>query len=154
MMALAASCVTALGINCRGSVICDSFTNTNNPDLSAAESLRREITAHVSDSRWYQNGQKIVCIDQGGGGQKFGGAFRHSLCAFLKRTGGYPGNEIKVLAQRIVEHGCKTCGSVPVFFDQGDNDLNSHGELTFDYVARNTNGDGMCRSISGTCYYE
>jgi hypothetical protein len=148
MMALAASCVTALGINCRGSVICDSFTNTNNPDLSAAESLRREINAYVSDSRWYQNGQKIVCID---GGPE---VLRHSICAFLQGTGGYPGNEIKVLAQRIVEHGCNTCGSVPLFFDQGDNDVNSHGELTFDYVDRSSDGDGMCRSILGTCYYE
>ena len=61
-MALASSCVTALGINCQGSSKCDRFNNPI-PSLSAAESLRREIAAHVSDSRWYQNGQQIVCID-------------------------------------------------------------------------------------------
>jgi hypothetical protein len=45
-------------------------------------------------------------------------------------------NEIKTLAKRIVDHGCESCGSVPVFFDKGDNDVKSQGELTFNYVDR------------------
>ena len=150
LMALASSCVTALGINCQGSSKCDRFINAK-PTLSAADSLRREIAAHVSDSRWYQNGQQIVCID--GRGPRIISQ-DGSICAFLQGTGGISGKEIKTLARRIVEHGCKTCGSVPVYFDKGDNDVKTHGELTFNYVDRNTAGDGKCSSIFGNCHYE
>src|SRR5258707_10026106 len=142
LMAFASS-VTALGINCQGSSNCDPFF------LPPAAALLEEIVAHVSDGRWYQNGQKIVCVN--GRGSK---TTRRSNCAFLQRTGGLPGYEIKKLARRIVDHGCKTCGSVPVFIDQGDNDVNSHGELTFNFVGRNAEGDGLCKAIPATCYYE
>jgi hypothetical protein len=125
LTALASSCVAALGINCQGSANCGIFISRH-PGLTGAESLRQGITAQVDDNRWYQNGEQLACVT---------GALCDSICAFLQNTGGLPGNEIKTLAQRIVEHGCTVCGSVPVFFDQGDNNVDSHGELTFNYVS-------------------
>jgi hypothetical protein len=145
---IASSCVAALGINCRGDGRC-SFVRTYQ-DQSIADSLRQEIAGIVSDSRWYQNHQKIVCLDVTVTTLDTTG----SICAFLQGTGGIPGNEIKTLAQRIVGHGCKICGSVPVYFDRGDNDVKSHGELTFNFVERNVEGDGSCKFTSGKCYYE
>ncbi|KAI1243976.1 hypothetical protein MGN70_013844 [Eutypa lata] len=69
-------------------------------------------------------------------------------------TGGLPGSEIKTLAKHIVEHDCDACGSVPVYFDQGDNDVSTHGQLAFNYVDRTTVNDGDCGSIKGKCEYE
>jgi hypothetical protein len=119
-----------------------------------ADSLREEIATHVSNSHWYQNGQHIVCVN----GAQFDDEepTLGSICAFLQGTaaGGVPGNEIKTLAERIVEHGCATCGRVPVFFDKGDNDVRSHGELTFNYVSRFTHKDRKCGTIRGTCQYQ
>jgi hypothetical protein len=128
LTALASSCVAALGINCQGSALCGNFISTATLDTTVAENLREQI-ARVNDNRWYQNGERIVCV--------YGGAslLCDSICTFLQNTGGLPGNEIKTLAQRIVEHGCTVCGSVPVFFDQGDNNVDSHGELTFNFVS-------------------
>ena len=133
LTSLASSCVTALGINCQGSSNCVYF-RPNNPGPNVAESLRQRIVAQVSDNTWYPNGQHLACVD----GQVRADPFTSygSVCAFLQGTGGLPGNEIKTLAQRIVEHGCKTCGSVPVYFDKGDNDVKSHGQLTFNFVSR------------------
>jgi len=133
LIALTSSYVTALGINCRGSSNCGFFVIPDNPGQNVANALRQKIVAQVSDSHQYQNGDHIACVQ----GEVRIGQFTAygSICAFLQGTGGIPGNEIKTLAQRIVEHGCKGCGSVPVYFDKGDNDVNSHGELTFNYVS-------------------
>ena len=130
------------------------FHNPDNPSQSVADSLRQEIATHVSDSRVYQNGQHVVCVDGQINVDSDSFILHGSICAFLQSTGGIPGNEIKTLAQRIVEHGCKSCGNVPVYFDKGDNDVNSHGELTFNFVSRVTSGDGQCGSIKGKCQYD
>ena len=152
-IALAASSyVTAKGINCQGSSDCFFFSNPDNPNQSIADSLHQEIAAHVDDNRWYQNGEHIVCVD--GEVRVFPFTDFGSICAFLQNTWGLPGSVIKTLSQRIVEHGCSKCGSVPAFFDQGDNDIKSHGELTFNFVNRVEGGDGQCGSIPGKCQYD
>lgn len=52
---------------------------------------------------------------------------------------------IKALADSLLEHGCTTCGSVPVHFvDQGSNDP-GQGILTFNYVG-NPDCVGNCIS--------
>ena len=120
LTALASSCVTALGINCRGSFYCKTFASEYE---NVADQLSKNIQ-NIPDDRWYENGEHIECIK---------GYKGFSICAFLQGTNGLSGKEIKTLAKRIVEHGCKGCGSVPVYFDQQENDVNLHGQLTFNF---------------------
>ncbi|CAF9925724.1 hypothetical protein IMSHALPRED_006768 [Imshaugia aleurites] len=56
---------------------------------------------------------------------------------------------VRGLTDALLEHGCSTCGSVPIHFvDEGSNDP-SDGILTFNYVA-NPYCIGSCMSASGT----
>lgn len=115
---------SALGINCRGSIECLRQPNDAAPQLT-------NLLNGIDPARWYNNGDQIVCIS--------------SVCACLQYTEkGASGATIQSLAHYIPEHGCKTCGSVPVFFPSGDNSV-WDGELTFNY-ARNP-----CATIDGFC---
>ncbi|KAM4056042.1 kp4 domain-containing protein [Hirsutella rhossiliensis] len=116
---------SAEGINCHGSSNCGN--------VGFKLSGLRNTAQGLDDNRWYQNGQKIACWQARDGS---------GFCAFLQNTGGIPGREIKRLLQELVNHGCAKCGSVPVFFPQ-DNDINSHGILTVNYV-RSTGCNGIC----------
>lgn len=118
---------SALGINCRGSAECG---NTGGRATDILNYVQK-----IDNNRWYQNGEHIACWkSQLGTG----------LCAFLQGTGGIPGSLIKELVQDVVNHNCHVCGSVPVFFNSGDNDINTHGELTINYVAKVGNCNGLC----------
>ncbi|KAJ3524757.1 hypothetical protein NM208_g11930 [Fusarium decemcellulare] len=122
---LVASGASAAGINCNGSALCSREPGNLQHILSYSGGL--------DDNRWYQNGQHIICqtsTDNAG------------LCAFLKNTGGLPGREIKRLLIELENHGCKKCGSVPAFYPS-DNNSNSHGELTVNFV-QGTNCQGIC----------
>ncbi|KAM0794289.1 hypothetical protein BDR22DRAFT_895303 [Usnea florida] len=56
---------------------------------------------------------------------------------------------VRGLTDALLEHGCSTCGSVPInFVTEGSNDP-SDGILTFNYV-KNPFCDGSCMSASGT----
>ena len=107
------------GINCEGSTGCATSGDT----ISALLSDAKDIT----DSRFYTNGDQILCQaqhDSGGG-----------ICAFLQNTGGAPGSSIQPLLQALVDHGCERCGSVPLYYPEGDNNDGDHGILTVDYVS-------------------
>ena len=73
-----------------------------NPDQ--CDSLHKQIADHVSDSRWCQNNQHTVCVDRADY-YNDENTSPGSIRIFLQGTGGFPGNEIKTLAERIVEHG-------------------------------------------------
>ncbi|KAI8661343.1 Kp4 domain-containing protein [Fusarium keratoplasticum] len=111
--ALLAARQAAAGINCKGSSSCGTSTNSLGDLVNLAN--------YVDHSRWYQNGEHIVCAD--------------NLCAFLQNTGGMPGTKIRSLLVELSNHGCKKCGSVPVFFPD-DNDEKSHGILTVNIVSK------------------
>jgi len=120
LTALASSCVTALGINCRGSSSCVVPATRE-----IANKLSEQIFNEINHRAWYRDREHISCVK----------VFLNSgVCAFLQGTNGLSGNDIKVLAFRIVEHGCKGCGSVPVYYDKGENDVALHGMLTFNWV--------------------
>ena len=56
--------------------------------------------------------------------------------------------QVRPLTDAVLEHGCSTCGSVPVHYvDQGSNDP-SAGILTFNYV-ENPYCDKQCISDTG-----
>ncbi|KFY76903.1 hypothetical protein V499_03594 [Pseudogymnoascus sp. VKM F-103] len=116
-----------LGINCRGSTLC-----------SGAGSLKdiADNVAKISQDRWYNAGELIACVQDLAGSGK---------CAFLQgNTGGLPGSDILPLIHYLQQHGCGGCGSVPIYFGQGDNNPDTHGILTVNYK-RNTQGcNGAC----------
>lgn len=118
------------GINCEGSSSC--FLKGK----SAASTLRNYINS-IDDNRWFNNNEQIACT-----GYFPNDKFDDGICAFLANTGGSNGAKIKQLAGYIIEHNCKTCGSVPYFYP-GDNDVD-HGRLTFNYVAHSCHKNGVC----------
>lgn len=123
---ITASIAAGQGINCNGSSQC-GITGGRSADILAA-------VQNIDTGRTYQNGEKIACTDKLGVG----------ICAFLQGTGGITGDLIKTLVQDLVNHGCKVCGSVPVFFNSGDNNINDHGELTINWVASTDECSGLC----------
>lgn len=125
--ALAAS-TSALGINCKGSALCSATT-----DGGVAQQLKEYID-RIDTSRYYNNGQQIACDKV----QAIEGSV--TICAFLQNSNGAPGSSIKELAHYIPDHGCKVCGSVPLFYPQ-DNNVDN-GELTFNVVGNGCGNDG------------
>ena len=125
-LALTFAGANALGINCRGSSECLS------QDIDAAK-LLTNLLNNIDPGRLYNDGEQIVC--------------RYNMCAFLQYTfSGASGAKIQSLAHLIPEHGCHTCGSVPIFFNDGDNNV-WDGELTFNYARHpcpQSVGTGLC----------
>ncbi|KAJ5394693.1 hypothetical protein N7509_000246 [Penicillium cosmopolitanum] len=119
--------VSALGINCQGSSQCGNVDGRSTDILASVQK--------IDPNRTYFNGQRIACWKAGAG---------DGLCAFLQGTGGIQGSLIPELVQDLVNHGCTRCGSVPVFFNSGDNNINDHGELTINYVLSTGGCNGLC----------
>ncbi|KAI1848967.1 hypothetical protein JX266_005395 [Neoarthrinium moseri] len=125
-----------LGINCRGSSMCSTG------DVLTAQNLRNSING-LPDDKYFKSGEHIACDPAGLANPipwapRIGG----SICAFVQNKDGLNGKELKRLAQFIVDHGCKMCGSVPTDFPD-KNDV-KNGELTFNYVAKPKCREGLC----------
>jgi len=117
---------SALGINCRGSGEC--LTEPIDDAMQLTNLLN-----NIDPARWYNDGEQIVCLA--------------NVCAYLQNTNsGASGATVQNLAHFIPEHGCHTCGSVPLNFAFGDNDV-ADGELTFNF-ARNP---CLLSTINGFC---
>ncbi|KAK4209246.1 killer toxin [Rhypophila decipiens] len=128
----------ALGINCRGSGLCDFFLNTaiSGNEAKVLSDWIQGISAEgytppvMAQNRMYKNGEQIACY------------IRSSICAFVQNA---PGDtslaDIRRLAPEIPGHKCKVCGSVPTGYP-GNNDV-KHGQLTFNYV-KHSCGNGIC----------
>lgn len=113
-MMLCIGTVTGLGINCRGSALCA------NRGLAMVE-LRDAVNNDNDPNRQFNNGQQIACTD-------------NNICAFVQNFGGQVSeSQIGTLLGNLVDHGCKTCGSVPLGFPNS-NDV-SQGELTVNFVS-------------------
>lgn len=174
--ALTAPAVQALGINCRGSGLCHLASWENKAPESVMQVLRDAVwqSNKVNDTA-YNNGEHIICIagkqsvtlsgsdtynspqTQYGSGS-VSGTFSLSgsiatggICLFAQGLTAPALNlgDIRPLTDKLLEHGCGTCGSVPVHFvDQGSNDPKD-GILTFNYV-KNPYCTGKCISAEGT----
>ncbi|MCJ1463341.1 hypothetical protein MMC07_001948 [Pseudocyphellaria aurata] len=166
LVALATSfgTVSSLGINCRGSGLCRLATWENNKAESIIQILRDAVYASSKDkSTVYNSGDHIICvganqpvtITAGAGYEGVTGSFALSgnihgggICLFPQGAA-LTLEQIRPLTDKLLEHGCGTCGSVPIHFvDQGSNDP-SAGILTFNYV-KNPYCDGNCISATGT----
>lgn len=124
----------ALGINCLGSIKCA----LQHPLLKGGHPLDDVVASidSIDPNRFFQNGEHIACVN--------------SLCAFLQNSGGAPGHSIIDLAHALQGHGCGNCGSVPLFFFQGDND-GGIGELTINAVAEDTEWGCGSGKLGGGC---
>ena len=95
------------------------------------EKVISQLNANLNDETMYGgDGTHLACTDVKGEG---------SVCAFLQKTDGkektqFSGKELKDLAQRIRDHKCTVCGSIPV--DPGVNDVEAKGELTIDFTTK------------------
>lgn len=150
---------TALGINCRGSSMCSYATFESKAQIGVMQLLRDAVwRTTLPSNTTYNSGEHIICVAENQpivlnpsttiaagpeGGVSPSGSF--SLSGSIK-TGGIclfaQGNLktpltlkiIRPLLDRLLEHGCETCGSIPVHaIDQNSNDP-ADGILTFNYV--------------------
>ena len=144
--------ITALGINCRGSGLCDRATLNNQASVGIIQLLRDIIYASsTSNNTAYASGDHVICLSQSqnitfdlgleidgisGGVELSANSPEGGICLFPQYLTAANLNlgQIKPLVDAILEHGCGTCGSVPVqFVDEGSNDPDE-GILTFNYV--------------------
>ncbi|MCJ1463958.1 hypothetical protein MMC07_002568 [Pseudocyphellaria aurata] len=148
---------------CHGSVICNLAAWSNDTPESIVEILRDAVWASTKDnSTVYNSGDHIICvganqpitIGAGAGYKGVSGTFSLSgdipeggICLFPQGSALTLG-QIRPLTNSVLEHGCSTCGSVPIHYvDQGSNDPGA-GLLTFNYV-HNPTCDGNCISATG-----
>ncbi len=110
---------SALGINCRGSGLCNSLE----PDLS---DMMQMIDGHLDPNHGYIDGATIAC--------------EQSLCIFVKGNANpLFSNDVMPLLNRLYNHGCRVCGSVPF----NTNNDPSDGILVSNYVL-NMPCTGLC----------
>ncbi|KAK5735381.1 hypothetical protein LTR17_008233 [Elasticomyces elasticus] len=143
------------GINCEGSSACGLASFDNAADTLLIQGLRNGIRHSTLDnSTIYQSGDHVICVGSDlkinfnlGAGYSGGGASVTTGVSWGGKvlTGGicvFPQNlespltlgEIKQLADALLKHQCKSCGSIPVHYvDEGNNDP-GQGILTVNYV--------------------
>lgn len=94
---------TALGINCRGSGGCAGSGSIGGSGTRLSH-IKNKIDG-IDDNKHYNNGDHIACEEN-----KLG----TGICAFFQSTGnGGSGADAKRLVQKLINHGCTACGSVP-----------------------------------------
>ncbi|KAJ5631707.1 killer toxin [Penicillium longicatenatum] len=161
--------ILSLGINCRGSALCPRATWNNDVPESIIQLLRDAIyDAPEPLSTAYQSGDHVICVSQSqpitiSPGFAIGGITGSIGLSGSIPEGGiclFPENmasgasltlaTIRPLLDAVLEHGCTTCGSVPIHFvDEGSNDP-SDGILTFDYVANPFCIDNCISAVGGS----
>ncbi|KAI0138582.1 hypothetical protein F4776DRAFT_662955 [Hypoxylon sp. NC0597] len=157
----------ALGINCRGSGLCPLATIENHSGTRILQLWHDILAATDKDPNTvYNSGDHIVCVGTsvsitvgasvGAEVDGLSGEVSLETEASLG-TGGvclFPQGasltlaQIRELVDALGNHGCATCGSVPIHFvDKGSNDPSS-GILTSNYVGNPFCG-GNCISSVG-----
>ncbi|KAL5440260.1 hypothetical protein PMIN07_005071 [Paraphaeosphaeria minitans] len=121
-----------LGINCRGSVMCTGCKQPLGDD-----GMLDFINENLHDDAVFTDDQQIAC--------KSCHIFKQEgLCVFAQKMGQkiVTGLEVKQAVQRLKEHGCKYCGSAPLY---PGNNVNA-GEITVNYVSNGCikHGDRIC----------
>ncbi|KAI4860320.1 hypothetical protein F4820DRAFT_461812 [Hypoxylon rubiginosum] len=156
----------ALGINCRGSGLCDFATIENHSGVRILQLWHDILQATDKDpGTVYNSGDHIVCIGTSAtvtvgasaSAEVDGLGGELSLSSDISiGTGGvclFPQGasltlaQIRDLVDALGNHGCATCGSVPIHFvDQGSNDPSS-GILTSNYVGNPFCGGNCINSV-------
>ncbi|KAK5990861.1 KP4 killer toxin [Cladobotryum mycophilum] len=117
----------ALGINCRGSFMCNASEGIS---LQTVHDQIGVLVANNAD-RHFNTGEQIACSHGSQG----------SICAFFQSGASGSARDAYNFAQQLLDHKCGACGSVPT---QGGNDV-SKGQLTVNYVTQPCcDGDCHC----------
>ncbi|EHK24016.1 uncharacterized protein TRIVIDRAFT_58093 [Trichoderma virens Gv29-8] len=125
--AAAAQGVAGLGINCHGDVYCGTVY-LNGGTLSDFENIFNKL----DDKRKYQNGEDVGCVQHLVG--HLTGNFMATICAYIQNAkDDTTGATLKSVYKELQQYGCAVCGSVPLLYAKGDDDVN-HGELTINIV--------------------
>ncbi|KAM0801873.1 hypothetical protein BDR22DRAFT_887933 [Usnea florida] len=136
----------SLGINCRGSALCPEYNFPSRPEYigtliqittgNADDCPPEYSCGPLNDTDTYLPNDHIVCLPQGK-------SFLGGICAFAQGKNapraGIQGALIKRTLMNLADHGCHVCGSAPL---SGDNDPNSQGILTVNYV-----GGVVCKGL-------
>ncbi|KAK5991826.1 hypothetical protein PT974_05212 [Cladobotryum mycophilum] len=132
VLATAASAVSALGINCRGSGLCSG----NKGLLGEAQAQMRSM----DQNKVFTDGQHITCV------QSSVTIGDPSLCIFYQSTRGrrWTVGQTVNFVQQLLDHGCGACGSVPT--DPGNNVKN--GMLTANMVTNARRGMDMVNVVA------
>ncbi|PRP75338.1 hypothetical protein PROFUN_05649 [Planoprotostelium fungivorum] len=142
-----------LGINCRGSGLCPRATWNNKAPISIIQAFYDVVSQTTTDpNTMYNNGDHIVCVSQSqpitiklsAGYKGFTGSVELSgsipeggVCMFpqsMPNGRQLALREVKDLINAIGNHGCGTCGSVPLGFVSEKSNDPSGGILTVNYV--------------------
>lgn len=122
----------ALGINCRGSIICETMGHRQ-----YVYRLANVMRSGLDRSCVYPNGQHLACVPVGQASK--------GVCAFLQGTsGGLKGDDVLFLLSYLVLHQCDNCGSVPIGYPKSNDP--TAGILTVNYVVNTANPcpNGIC----------
>lgn len=159
---------TALGINCRGSGFCKLASWQNKNPERVMQALRDAIWASPKpNSTAYTSGAHVICLSSSvaintevgaaapenavsAGFSVSGKINSGGICVFPQlpsSTGNITLGLIRGLSDKLLEHGCGTCGSVPVKFLEGSNDPGP-GILTYNYV-KDPSCTGSCIGADG-----
>ncbi|KAL9130336.1 MAG: hypothetical protein Q9217_001438, partial [Psora testacea] len=100
-----------------------------------------EIVDKMNDGHWYNKGSHIACLKWDNPATDADNGF----CLFRQdlpsRQNKIDVRTVKTLLSKLRDHGCKTCGSIPV---GPDNKPELKGILTLNYVEDRKNCDGIC----------
>ena len=143
--------VTGLGINCRGSTLCEEIEPAPIPlflaiigeDANSCSTFSPIFDCGpLNDTDIYAPGAHIVCLP-------IGVTFLGGICAFTQGNVpalGILGKSIKRKLKQLKNHGCKLCGSVPL---AENNNPYKEGILTVNYVAK-----GVCKGLCPPTHYQ
>lgn len=127
LAAATAQSAAGLGINCEGDTLC-GISYMSGGRLTQFQS----IFDNVFDKRIYDNSESIGCTEFSH--VNFKGSFKGVYCAYVQNLdGSVSGATLKSLYTELVNFGCGICGSIPINYANGDDDVN-HGELSFNMV--------------------
>ncbi|KAL9008069.1 MAG: hypothetical protein Q9180_009541, partial [Flavoplaca navasiana] len=106
LLSILAATASCRGINCEGNSEC----------YRAGDTAASRLIHAGPDDRRFNNKQQIARVPAGSGPNP-----DSANCAYLQDIERAPLRRIEGLASRIIEHGCKDCGSLPNFFPADNN---------------------------------
>lgn len=165
----------SLGINCRGSGMCPYASWENKSRERITQVLRDAVwDSPKPNSTTYGNGDHVICVSQfqtisltGGHEQGASGEGASDTQTSTMGLSGVIGGggiclfpqdmangavltlgDVRELSDQVLEHGCGTCGSVPIHYVDWNSNDPRWGILTFNYVG-NPYCIGNCLSANG-----
>ncbi|RFU73385.1 kp4 killer toxin [Trichoderma arundinaceum] len=122
---IVAASTAQAGVNCNGSANC---IHHGEDGADAMRKLRDIINQRINVNRWYSNHEYVAC-------QQRWYSSAGDYCVFLQGTkNGASGGTIKARMDDLFNHGCETCGSVPINFHWPDSNDDKDGILTVNYI--------------------